>query len=452
MPSRLLSQRAPTRSRDRPRWWTRADRALSRARSRAPPRCTRPIVSSKNPSRYCASAMLGLSAMARRCSASASAHSNDSAWTWPMATCASASVGSSATARSAARRAGGNAYTHRRGRKYDADHQVQRLRRRRRARTSSRARSPGRNRSSASLHALSAPAEELRPRRYRSYASKSVVPIDVCWRPSTRRVVLAAPTRSPMQSHSERRRRPARALERLLPEHVSVGGARQFGGDAHAIARASHGAVEHRADIERLSYLGALAPLPLKRAAELRPASRSPGNARERGRQLVGDPFGEVGVRRVAADGLERKHGERFSRSRRTGGRPSRRRDARRPIRHRRRRATAAARPTITAPWRACSDATCGPDGALLDGAAFGVVALSSAREQLGRRRGPLRRILLQAAHHHVGERRRESPAFFVAIGAGVSVRCAAMSCCAVVRPANGCAPASSSYAITPHA
>ena len=37
-------------------------------------------------------------------------------------------------------------------------------------------------------------------------------------------------------------------------------------------------------------------------------------------------------------------------------------------------------------------------------------------------------------------------------IGAGVSAMCAATSCCAVVRPANGCAPVSSSYAITPHA
>ena len=36
--------------------------------------------------------------------------------------------------------------------------------------------------------------------------------------------------------------------------------------------------------------------------------------------------------------------------------------------------------------------------------------------------------------------------------GAGVSPKCAAMSCCGVVFPANGCCPASSSYATTPHA
>jgi len=38
------------------------------------------------------------------------------------------------------------------------------------------------------------------------------------------------------------------------------------------------------------------------------------------------------------------------------------------------------------------------------------------------------------------------------ASGFGVSPMCAAISCCTVVFPANGCAPARSSYAITPHA
>jgi len=37
-------------------------------------------------------------------------------------------------------------------------------------------------------------------------------------------------------------------------------------------------------------------------------------------------------------------------------------------------------------------------------------------------------------------------------LGAGFSETCAAMSCCADILPANGCRPASSSYAITPHA
>ena len=93
-----------------------------------------------------------------------------------------------------------------------------------------------------------------------------------------------------------------------------------------------------------------------------------------------------------------------------------------------------------------------GPEIDATGAGACGVVGRVERGEQLGGRRGPMRRILLEAAQTSLGQRARGIEGVFEAIGAGVSVMCAATSCCGVARRANGWAPVSSSYAITPQA